>query len=114
MKRLIKRYVIKAQTDKEGDEVNEGTVRRNLSARIHTKTFRGFIGCYNEWLCSYPSLWLIIDLWLFLPFTGELKEIKQDISSLRYELLEEKSRQNEELAELVRRLGERLASQHNL
>ncbi|KAI7802933.1 short transient receptor potential channel 6 [Triplophysa rosa] len=68
MKRLIKRYVIKAQTDKEGDEVNE----------------------------------------------GELKEIKQDISSLRYELLEEKSRQTEELAELVRRLGERLASQHNL
>ncbi|KAA0714684.1 Short transient receptor potential channel 6 [Triplophysa tibetana] len=65
MKRLIKRYVIKAQTDKEGDE-------------------------------------------------GELKEIKQDISSLRYELLEEKSRQTEELAELVRRLGERLASQHNL
>uniref|UniRef100_A0A8C1GH41 Transient receptor potential cation channel, subfamily C, member 6b n=2 Tax=Cyprinus carpio TaxID=7962 RepID=A0A8C1GH41_CYPCA len=62
MKRLIKRYVIKAQTDKEGDEVNE----------------------------------------------GELKEIKQDISSLRYELLEEMSRQTEELAELVRRLGERL------
>ncbi|XP_026086836.1 short transient receptor potential channel 6 [Carassius auratus] len=68
MKRLIKRYVIKAQTDKEGDEVNE----------------------------------------------GELKEIKQDISSLRYELLEEMSRQTEELAELVRRLGERLASQQNL
>ncbi|KTG44306.1 hypothetical protein cypCar_00027216 [Cyprinus carpio] len=68
MKRLIKRYVIKAQTDKEGDEVNE----------------------------------------------GELKEIKQDISSLRYELLEEMSRQTEELAELVRRLGERLASHQNL
>ncbi|XP_067275371.1 short transient receptor potential channel 6 [Pseudorasbora parva] len=68
MKRLIKRYVIKAQTDKEGDEVNE----------------------------------------------GELKEIKQDISSLRFELLEEKSRQTEELAELVRRLGERLASQQKL
>ncbi|CAM4577389.1 unnamed protein product [Leuciscus chuanchicus] len=68
MKRLIKRYVIKAQTDKEGDEVNE----------------------------------------------GELKEIKQDISSLRYELLEEKSRQTEELADLVRRLGDRLASHQNL
>ncbi|XP_042599670.1 short transient receptor potential channel 6 [Cyprinus carpio] len=68
MKRLIKRYVIKAQTDKEGDEVNE----------------------------------------------GELKEIKQDISSLRYELLEEKSRQTEELAELVRKLGERIAGQRNL
>uniref|UniRef100_A0A671MJT3 Short transient receptor potential channel 6-like n=1 Tax=Sinocyclocheilus anshuiensis TaxID=1608454 RepID=A0A671MJT3_9TELE len=68
MKRLIKRYVIKAQTDKEGDDVNE----------------------------------------------GELKEIKQDISSLRYELLEEKSRQTEELAELVRRLGERITGQRNL
>uniref|UniRef100_H3BVQ2 Transient receptor potential cation channel subfamily C member 7 n=1 Tax=Tetraodon nigroviridis TaxID=99883 RepID=H3BVQ2_TETNG len=42
MKRLIKRYVLKAQVDRESDEVNE----------------------------------------------GELKEIKQDISSLRYELLE--------------------------
>ncbi len=49
-----------------------------------------------------------------LCLTGELKEIKQDISSLRYELLEEKSHQTEELAELVRRLGERLASQQNL
>ncbi|XP_035240916.1 short transient receptor potential channel 6-like isoform X3 [Anguilla anguilla] len=59
MKRLIKRYILKAQVDKESDEVNE----------------------------------------------GELKEIKQDISSLRYELLEEKSHSMQELAELVRRLG---------
>uniref|UniRef100_A0A671WTS4 Transient receptor potential cation channel, subfamily C, member 6a n=1 Tax=Sparus aurata TaxID=8175 RepID=A0A671WTS4_SPAAU len=44
MKRLIKRYIIKAQTDRESDDITE----------------------------------------------GELKEIKQDISSLRYELLEEK------------------------
>ncbi|KAL4683999.1 hypothetical protein H8959_021693 [Pygathrix nigripes] len=49
MKRLIKRYVLKAQVDRENDEVNE----------------------------------------------GELKEIKQDISSLRYELLEEKSQATE-------------------
>ncbi|CAI9555395.1 unnamed protein product, partial [Staurois parvus] len=63
MKRLIKRYVLKAQVDKESDEVNE----------------------------------------------GELKEIKQDISSLRYELLEEKSHNTEDLAELIRRLGERLS-----
>lgn len=49
-----------------------------------------------------------------LCLTGELKEIKQDISSLRYELLEEKSRQTEELAELVRKLGERIAGQRNL
>nr|BAB43812.1 transient receptor potential Ca2+ channel 6C [Rattus norvegicus] len=63
MKRLIKRYVLQAQIDKESDEVNE----------------------------------------------GELKEIKQDISSLRYELLEEKSQNTEDLAELIRRLGERLS-----
>ncbi|XP_041088598.1 short transient receptor potential channel 6a isoform X2 [Polyodon spathula] len=63
MKRLIKRYVIKAQIDKESDEVNE----------------------------------------------GELKEIKQDISSLRYELLEEKSHSSEDLAELIRNLGEKLS-----
>ncbi|XP_053169156.1 short transient receptor potential channel 6 isoform X2 [Hemicordylus capensis] len=62
MKRLIKRYVLKAQVDKESDEVNE----------------------------------------------GELKEIKQDISSLRYELLEEKSQNTEDLAELIRKLGEKL------
>ncbi|XP_052007911.1 short transient receptor potential channel 6-like [Xyrauchen texanus] len=68
IKRLIKRYVIKAQTDRENDEANE----------------------------------------------GELKEIKQDILCLRYELLEEKSRQTEELTELIRRLGERLVTQQNL
>ncbi|XP_006775322.2 PREDICTED: short transient receptor potential channel 6 [Myotis davidii] len=62
MKRLIKRYVLKAQIDKESDEVNE----------------------------------------------GELKEIKQDISSLRYELLEEKTQNSEDLAELIRKLGEKL------
>uniref|UniRef100_A0AAY4BR52 Transient receptor ion channel domain-containing protein n=1 Tax=Denticeps clupeoides TaxID=299321 RepID=A0AAY4BR52_9TELE len=62
MKRLIKRYIIKAQSDRESDEVNE----------------------------------------------GELKEIKQDISSLRFELLEEKSHNLKELAELIRRLEEKL------
>uniref|UniRef100_A0A3B5MHR1 Transient receptor potential cation channel, subfamily C, member 6a n=1 Tax=Xiphophorus couchianus TaxID=32473 RepID=A0A3B5MHR1_9TELE len=51
MKRLIKRYIIKAQADRESDEITE----------------------------------------------GELKEIKQDISSLRYELLEEKSQNLETL-----------------
>ncbi|XP_061595764.1 short transient receptor potential channel 6a isoform X2 [Cololabis saira] len=60
MKRLIKRYIIKAQADKESDEITE----------------------------------------------GELKEIKQDISSLRYELLEEKSQHTETLDGLLRRLGE--------
>ncbi|KAF6334602.1 transient receptor potential cation channel subfamily C member 6 [Rhinolophus ferrumequinum] len=67
MKRLIKRYVLKAQIDKESDEVNE----------------------------------------------GELKEIKQDISSLRYELLEEKTQNSEDLAELIRKLGEKLSMETN-
>ncbi|KAM4848011.1 short transient receptor potential channel 6 isoform 2-T2 [Urocitellus parryii] len=67
MKRLIKRYVLQAQIDKESDEVNE----------------------------------------------GELKEIKQDISSLRYELLEEKSQNMEDLAELIRKLGEKLSLESN-
>lgn len=40
---------------------------------------------------------------------GELKEIKQDISSLRYELLEEKSQATEELAELIQQLGDKLS-----
>uniref|UniRef100_A0A8C3VNJ9 Transient receptor potential cation channel subfamily C member 6 n=1 Tax=Catagonus wagneri TaxID=51154 RepID=A0A8C3VNJ9_9CETA len=67
MKRLIKRYVLQAQIDKESDEVNE----------------------------------------------GELKEIKQDISSLRYELLEEKTQNSEDLAELIRKLGEKLSVRPN-
>ncbi|XP_060692797.1 short transient receptor potential channel 7-like [Hemiscyllium ocellatum] len=62
MKRLIKRYVLKAQVDRGNDEVNE----------------------------------------------GELKEIKQDISSLRYELLEEKSQATGELAELIQQLSDKL------
>ncbi|XP_076861926.1 short transient receptor potential channel 7b [Brachyhypopomus gauderio] len=62
MKRLIKRYVLKAQVDRENDEVNE----------------------------------------------GELKEIKQDISSLRYELLEDKSQATEELANLIQQLSDKL------
>ncbi|XP_077589652.1 short transient receptor potential channel 7b [Stigmatopora nigra] len=61
MKRLIKRYVLKAQVDRENDEVNE----------------------------------------------GELKEIKQDISSLRYELLEEKSEAAGELSLLVQQLADK-------
>ncbi|TRY93839.1 hypothetical protein DNTS_023764 [Danionella cerebrum] len=65
MKRLIKRYVIRARSDKEGFEINE----------------------------------------------GELKEIKQDISSLRYELLEEKSRQTERLEQQLKRLEKLLGRQ---
>lgn len=39
---------------------------------------------------------------------GELKEIKQDISSLRYELLEEKTHNMECMAELISKLETRL------
>lgn len=39
--------------------------------------------------------------------TGELKEIKQDISSLRYELLEEKSQATGELADLIQQLSDK-------
>lgn len=39
---------------------------------------------------------------------GELKEIKQDISSLRYELLEDKSQATEELSILIHKLSEKL------
>ncbi|XP_029439552.1 short transient receptor potential channel 7 [Rhinatrema bivittatum] len=67
MKRLIKRYVLKAQVDRENDEVNE----------------------------------------------GELKEIKQDISSLRYELLEEKSQATGELAELIQQLSDKFGKNLN-
>uniref|UniRef100_A0A8C2KFP5 Transient receptor potential cation channel, subfamily C, member 7a n=1 Tax=Cyprinus carpio TaxID=7962 RepID=A0A8C2KFP5_CYPCA len=42
---------------------------------------------------------------------GELKEIKQDISSLCYELLEEKSQATEELAELIQELGDKLKNE---
>ncbi|XP_068947785.1 short transient receptor potential channel 7 isoform X3 [Petaurus breviceps papuanus] len=67
MKRLIKRYVLKAQVDRENDEVNE----------------------------------------------GELKEIKQDISSLRYELLEEKSQATGELAGLIQQLSDKFGKNLN-
>lgn len=52
-----------------------------------------------------------IEFSTLLLFIGELKEIKQDISSLRYELLEEKSQNTEDLAELIRKLGEKLSSE---
>ncbi|XP_070826283.1 short transient receptor potential channel 6 isoform X1 [Chaetodon trifascialis] len=60
MNGLIKRYILKAQSDKDNDEVNE----------------------------------------------GELKDIKQDISSLRYELLERGNHDMEKLEKLIRQLGE--------
>nr|XP_019943729.1 PREDICTED: short transient receptor potential channel 6 [Paralichthys olivaceus] len=65
MNRLVKRYIVKAQMDKDNDEVKE----------------------------------------------GELKDIKQDISSLRYELLERQSHDMEMLAELIGRLGDAMRVQ---
>lgn len=44
---------------------------------------------------------------------GELKEIKQDISSLRYELLEEKSQATGELADLIQQLSEKFGKNLN-
>ncbi|NWU10296.1 TRPC7 protein, partial [Cephalopterus ornatus] len=77
MKRLIKRYVLKAQVDRENDEVNEGK-------------------------------------WIFITHTRrELKEIKQDISSLRYELLEEKSQATGELAKLIQQLSDKFGKTLN-
>uniref|UniRef100_A0A8C8YEW1 Transient receptor potential cation channel subfamily C member 7 n=1 Tax=Prolemur simus TaxID=1328070 RepID=A0A8C8YEW1_PROSS len=49
---------------------------------------------------------------LVLP-AGELKEIKQDISSLRYELLEEKSQATGELADLIQQLSEKFGKNLN-
>ncbi|KAM3874762.1 short transient receptor potential channel 6 [Diretmus argenteus] len=68
MNRLIKRYIVKAQIDKDNDEVNE----------------------------------------------GELKEMKQDISSLRFELLESKNHKMETLAELIGQLREVIHMQQQL
>lgn len=50
---------------------------------------------------------------LFCLYTGELKEIKQDISSLRYELLEEKSQATGELADLIQQLSEKFGKNLN-
>lgn len=49
---------------------------------------------------------------LFSPI-GELKEIKQDISSLRYELLEEKSQATGELARLIQQLSDKFGKNLN-
>lgn len=89
MDRLIKRYILKAQRDKDSDEVNEGKFSRFF------------------WLQCFAGQIVKLDLVSFnyCP-TGELKEIKQDISSLRYELLERKNHDMETLAELIRQLGE--------
>lgn len=67
---------------------------------------------YTESLVSLHYIFTI-DFLSLLFFKGELKEIKQDISSLRYELLEEKTQNSEDLAELIRKLGEKLSMESN-
>lgn len=59
-------------------------------------------------IASYSASCIDSILVTLVFFKGELKEIKQDISSLRYELLEEKTQNSEDLAELIRKLGEKL------
>lgn len=89
MKRLIKRYIIKAQADRESDDITEGKIIKST-------------------ICPpmLASTFSLIALHLFFLNPGELKEIKQDISSLRYELLEEKAQNLETLDGLLKRLGE--------
>lgn len=62
---------------------------------------------------SFSASEFTVDSLSFLFFKGELKEIKQDISSLRYELLEEKTQNSEDLAELIRKLEEKLSMEPN-
>lgn len=94
MKRLIKRYIIKAQADRESDEITEGNVNRTI---LKLKLLQ----------MQHPfCLFVFANVAVLVFFSGELKEIKQDISSLRYELLEEKAQNKETLDGLLWRLGE--------
>lgn len=96
MKRLIKRYVLKAQVDRENDEVNEGESPPALiNPAIEGASWPGVTLCVCVCVRVCTSI------------IGELKEIKQDISSLRYELLEEKSQAAGELALLIQQLGDK-------
>lgn len=90
MNRLIKRYILKAQRDKENDQVNEGEFSGGPGAvtRLDHSIIKPPLH-----LLSPPAA------------PGELKEIKQDIASLRCELLERGKHDKEALARLVRQLG---------
>lgn len=97
MNRLIKRYILKAQRDKDNDEINEGEFSR-FSAH----------GAFLVWMTElWNTIW---SCFTYRP-AGELKEIKQDISSLRYELLERANHDTETLAKLIRQLGEVMHAQ---
>ncbi|KAJ7421968.1 Short transient receptor potential channel 7 [Willisornis vidua] len=102
MKRLIKRYVLKAQVDRENDEVNEGKwIFRRDTWNEHVLKPQGLL----TWFTGANKN--------IFPLSGELKEIKQDISSLRYELLEEKSQATGELAKLIQQLSDKFGKTLN-
>lgn len=69
------------------------------------------------WTCTQsripPSCYMLILRKPSSVLAGELKEIKQDISSLRYELLEEKSQATGELADLIQQLSEKFGKNLN-
>lgn len=70
--------------------------------------------CSLHFICMSACLSVIVcvNLMCFLLcvcIVGELKEIKQDISSLRYELLEEKSQATGELADLIQQLSDKFS-----
>ncbi|KAF2985986.1 hypothetical protein EK904_002143 [Melospiza melodia maxima] len=153
MKRLIKRYVLKAQVDRENDEVNEGkwnfiidppkehellllliwpggglslvkmlcresllmlTLRTHISQDLHpallTPVALALLPLPPPGYCQHPTLPWCPE---HFPLSGELKEIKQDISSLRYELLEEKSQATGELAKLIQQLSDKFGKTLN-
>lgn len=60
-----------------------------------------FLTCIHVRVRFHSHILIVVSV------TGELKEIKQDISSLRYELLEEKSQAAGELALLIQQLGDK-------
>lgn len=55
MKRLIKRYVLKAQVDKENDEVNEGRACFKFFLEPDKSTGAD---CYSIWLRPSIILWM--------------------------------------------------------
>lgn len=59
MKRLIKRYVLKAQVDRENDEVNEGT-----GGRLQSDFTLSFTG-QESWFSQGEAgvVWVLCSLW---------------------------------------------------
>lgn len=64
-------------------------------------------------ICGRSPFCLLVLTNISSVLAGELKEIKQDISSLRYELLEEKSQATGELADLIQQLSEKFGKNLN-